>query len=206
MKMNMRHDMSKFGKKLVEHGLVEAHFGNISARMGSKMLITRSGSGLDEITGESVVEVDIDKPSSLDSVASSEAIVHRTIYKNTPALAVIHAHPPFAVIESLLAEKDNIIPVNVEGQYFLREIPVVRGAAGTPELAKNTAWALKDHRGAIVFAHGTFAAGKTLKEAYTVTTVIEHSCKLKYYFDIAIAKRQNHRYVRERKNLPDQTP
>jgi L-fuculose-phosphate aldolase len=180
----MWQEMAKFGKKLVERGLVESHFGNISVRVGSKMLITRSGAPLDEINENSVVEVDIDKPSSLDSIASSESPIHRAIYKNTTALAVIHAHPPFAVIESLLGH-DKMIPPDSEGQYILHEIPVVRGSFGTKELAENTSGALKDHKGVIVFAHGTFAAGKTLEEAYFVTAQIEHSCKLKYYCDMA---------------------
>ncbi|MBU4373104.1 MAG: aldolase [Euryarchaeota archaeon] len=180
----MWHDIAKFGKKLVERGLIESHFGNMSVRAGSQMLITKSGSPLDEINEDSVVEVDIDKPSSLDSIASSESPIHRAIYENTKALAIIHAHPHFAVIESLLGH-DKIIPPDSEGQYILHEIPVVRGSFGTKELADNTKGALKDHKGVIVFAHGTFAAGKTLEEAYVVTTLIEHSCKLKYYCDMA---------------------
>lgn len=180
----MWQDMAKFGKKLVDHGLVESHFGNISVRIGSKMLITRTGFALDEINENSVVEVDIDKPSSLDLIASSESLVHRTVYKNTSALAIIHAHSPFAVIGSLLADKDTIIPVDSEGQYFLHEIPVVKGGIGTPELAKNTSNALRDHKGAIVYSHGTFAIGKILEEAYVIITQIEHSCKLKYFYEL----------------------
>lgn len=175
----------KFGKKLVEYGLVESQFGNISIRRDDKMLITKSGIPLDELNRNSIVEVGIDEPSDLDRVASSETIVHRNIYKNTPALAIIHAHPMFAVIESMLLEKETIVPINIEGEYFLHEIPVVKGAAGTPELAECTAHALADHKGAIVFGHGTFAIGKTLEEAYFVTALIEQSCKMKYYFDLA---------------------
>ena len=96
--MTMWQDIAKSGKKLVESGLVESQFGNISVRKGDKMLITRSGVHLDKINKNSVVEVDIDRPSSLDTIASSETIVHRTIYKNTQALSIIHAHPMFAVI------------------------------------------------------------------------------------------------------------
>ncbi len=59
-------EIAKLGKMLVLHGLVESHFGNISLRTGGKMLITRSGSSIDKITEKSTVEVDIDKPSSLD--------------------------------------------------------------------------------------------------------------------------------------------
>jgi L-fuculose-phosphate aldolase len=182
--MNMWQEVSKFGKMLVDHGLVESHFGNISIRSGSRMLITRTGSALDGIDENSVVEVDIDKPSRLDAIASSESIVHRAIYKNTHALAVIHAHPTFAVIESLLAE-NMIAPLDIEGQHFLHDIPVVRGDSGTDELAKNTAEALKDRKGIIVFSHGTFGTGMNLEEAYVVTTLIEHSCKLRYYYELA---------------------
>lgn len=183
--MIMWQDIAKFGKKLVDNGLVELQFGNISVRNGDKMFITKSGVALDEINEDSIVEVDIDKPSSLDTTASSETIVHRTIYKHTPALAIIHAHPMFSVIESMLAEKKYIVPVNIEGEYFLHEIPIIKGAAGTPELAENIARALHDHNGAIVFGHGTFASGKTPEEAYFVTALMEQSCKMKYYLDMA---------------------
>ncbi|HEX7575464.1 MAG TPA: class II aldolase/adducin family protein, partial [Candidatus Methanoperedens sp.] len=96
----MWQEIAKIGKKLVERDLVESQFGNISMRKGEKMLITKSGFALDEINKDSVVELDIEKPSDLDNIASSETIVHRTIYKHTSALAIIHAHPAFAVIES----------------------------------------------------------------------------------------------------------
>ncbi len=183
--MNTWQNIAKFGKKLVEQGLVESQFGNISIRRGDKMLITRSGVPLDELKKNSIVELDIDESSDLDRIASSETIVHRNIYKYTQALAIIHAHPMFAVIESMLLEKEIIVPINIEGEYFLREIPVVRGASGTSELAQSTAQALGSHKGTIVFGHGTFTVGKTLEEAYFVTALIEQSCKIRYYFDMA---------------------
>lgn len=177
--------IAEIGKKLIDRGLVDSRFGNISIRMGDKMLITLKGSSLDNVTEKSAVELDIIKTSSLDGTASSETIVHRTIYQNTPALAIIHAHPPFAVIESLLVENDTIIPLNTEGQYFLREIPVVRGETGSQELAARTAQFLRGRNCVIVFSHGTFAIGKTLDEAYFITEQTEHSCKLKYFYDLA---------------------
>ncbi len=181
----MWQEIAKFGKKLVDRGLVESHFGNLSIRKGSKMLITKSGSTLDEITETSVVELDIDRPSSFDSTASSETIVHRMIYNDTEANAIIHSHSPFAVIESLLVNEDRIFPMDIEGQYYLQEIIIVKGDPGTPELANNAAEALKKHQSVVIFRHGTFAIGKNLEEAYSVSAQIEHSCKLKYYFDLA---------------------
>lgn len=183
--MIMWQEMAKFGKKLVERDLVESQFGNISIRKGEKMLITKSGFALDEINMDSIVELDIEKPSELDRIASSETIVHRTIYKHTSALAIIHVHPAFAVIESMLVETESIVPINIEGEHFLHEIPIVKGASGTAELADNVAQALIGHKGAVISGHGTFAIGKTLDEAYFITALVEKSCKLKYYFDLA---------------------
>ncbi|HIE31328.1 MAG TPA: aldolase [Methanosarcinales archaeon] len=179
----MWQEISRFGKKLVEYGLVESHFGNISIRTGDTMLITRSGSALDEIDQDAVVEVGIERSSSMDLIASSETIVHRAIYRNTSALAIIHAHCPYAVIESLIGDSA-IVPVDSEGIYFLHEIPVVTGGIGTPDLAENASSLLREHKGVIIRGHGTIATGMILEEAYVVTSQIEHSCLVKYHVDL----------------------
>lgn len=181
----MYYEMAKIGKKLVDKGLVELQFGNMSLRKEKKMLITRSGVQLDDISMDSVVEIDIERSSESDSIASSETIVHRAIYKNTAVSAIIHAHPMFAVIESKLVENDTIVPVNIEGEHFLGNIPVVRGAPGSIELAESIGSALVGHKGVIVSGHGTFAIGETLKEAYFNTALMEQSCKMKYFLDLA---------------------
>nr|WP_197074054.1 MULTISPECIES: aldolase [unclassified Methanosarcina] len=186
----MWQEMAKYGRKLVEHGLVESNFGNISVRIGDQMLITRSGTALDEISGDNVVEVEIQDTSSLDIIASSETVVHREIYRQTSALAIIHAHCPYAVVESLLAGPGGVIvPVDSEGQYFLGDIPVVGGGIGSRELAENLAAGLSKHKGAVVYSHGTFAIGRTLGEAYIVTTQLEHSCRIKYLYELAAVKK-----------------
>jgi L-fuculose-phosphate aldolase len=187
----MWQEIAKYGRKLVEHGLVESNFGNISIRAGDMMLITRSGSALDEIGEDNVVEVDIRDTSSLDIIASSETVVHREIYRQTSALATIHAHCQYSVVESLLAGPGGIIqPVDSEGQYFLGKIPVVRGGIGSHELAENLVSALSRTKGAVVYSHGTFAIGKTLGEAYIVTTQLEHSCKIKYLYDLVSSEKK----------------
>jgi L-fuculose-phosphate aldolase len=82
-----------------------------------------------------------------------------------------------------------IVPVDSEGQYFLGNIPVVGGGIGSRELAENLAGALSEHRGAVVYSHGTFAIGRTLGEAYIVTTQLEHSCRVKYLYELAAVKK-----------------
>ncbi|MDY6964477.1 MAG: aldolase [Halobacteriota archaeon] len=179
----MYEELRRFGKKLVEGGMVSSHSGNMSIRIGDNILITRSGSMLDELTEASIVEVGFD-PSSFDLIASSETIVHRSIYKNTSALAVIHAHCPFAVILSFL-EEGPIEPMDVEGDYFLHSIPILKCGTGSTELAEDVSSKLTKNKGVIVRGHGTFAIGKNIEDAYVITSAIEYSCKLRYYYNLA---------------------
>jgi len=180
----MWQDISRIGRKLVQGGLVESYFGNISVRMGDKMLITRSGSALDELTPDRVIEVDVCGTCAMDVLASSETVVHRAIYNNTSALAIVHAHCPYAVTMSLLQGDGCITPLDSEGKYFLGDIPIVQGGIGSGELAGNLAEALSVYKVAIVHGHGTFAIGRVLDEAYVLTTQVEHSCRIKYMHDL----------------------
>jgi len=161
---------------------VSSHFCNISFRIGDDMFITRSGSMLDELSKDDVIKVPVHKESTLDLVTSSETIAHREIYKKTSALAIMHGHSPFAVVLSLI-EKDKVIPIDSEGQYFLHDIPIVKGGVGSNELAENLSNALCERKGAIVYSHGVFATGKILEEAFIVVSMVEHSCQMKYLVD-----------------------
>lgn len=169
---------------MVQYGLTHSHFGNISVRVGDKLIITRSGCMLDEIDENMVVELDLDKPSSFDTIASSETIVHRCIYKETSALAIIHAHSPFAIVQSMICPTSLLVPTDCESKYFLHEIPIITGETGSKELAQNAANALKDHKGAIIKEHGPIAIGKTVQEAFLTISSIEHACKVKYFADL----------------------
>jgi len=175
----MWRDISKFGKKLVETGLTHSHFGNISARVADQIIITQSGSMLDEIDENQVVEVGLFEPSSLDILASSETVVHRAIYTETSALAIIHTHSPYAVATSLL-EADYFEPADSEGTYFLHKVPIVGGGIGTDELARNASSVLREHKACIAKSHGVFAVGATLKDAYIAACMVEHSAMVRY--------------------------
>jgi len=175
----MWREISRFGKKLVSAGLTHSHFGNISMRAADRMVITRSGSMLDEIDELQVVEVGLRRPSSPDILASSETVVHRAIYKETSALAIIHSHSPYAVAISLL-ETVSFEPVDSEGSYFLHRVPIVEGGIGTGELARNASKALREHKACIARGHGAFTQGTTLEEAYVAACMVEHSAMVEY--------------------------
>ncbi|WNY29319.1 Methylthioribulose-1-phosphate dehydratase [Methanimicrococcus stummii] len=188
------------GKKIVESGLVEANFGNISirSRSGNSFLITKTGTALDEIDSCGVIEIPIFDGESdtfvdpfvaaaIEKAASSETPVHRRIYRETNANAILHAHCPYSVVMSILeheAGNDAVIPIDSEGKLFLKEIPIISGGIGSDTLAANAAAVFKDEsvKGAIILGHGTIAACDSLEEAYNVTAQLEHAAKIKYMY------------------------
>ncbi len=177
----MWREMSRFGRKLVQYGLTHSHFGNISVRTGDGLLITCSGSMLDEIDENMVVQCLLgggeERP---DQNASSETPVHQRIYRQTSARAIMHAHSPYAVALSLLSREDYLEPRDMESLSFLLRIPLVTGESGSEELAANMAAALTRYPAAIARGHGAFAAGRTLDEAYIGICSLEHACKVHY--------------------------
>ncbi|HTY90514.1 MAG TPA: aldolase [Methanocella sp.] len=182
----MWRDIAYWGKKLAASGLVSSRFGNISVRTPGGLLIKKTGVMLDSIEGaDDVVEVGL-HPSPADREASSETSSHRAIYLATDARAIIHAHPQFAVVESLLCG-DEIKPMDSEGIPFLGTIPVVDGDSGSKELFDNLTrvYTTTKYRGVMNRGHGSFAIGPDLKDCFNTTTMIEHSSKVKYFADLA---------------------
>lgn len=176
--METQKEISKFGRKLVASGLAYAHFGNISVLFEGKILITSTGSMLDEIGEDEVIEVASEGPCPEDALASCETVVHRAIYEKTKAGAVIHTHSPYAVATSIL-EEGPFEPMDGEGARFLGTVPIIEGEMGSLGLAKNASKALKEHRACIVRGHGVFATGASLEEAYIVACMVEHSTMIR---------------------------
>ena len=165
-------EFERIGKRLFAEHLVGGNFGNVSLRKDDGFYIKRTGTCLD-IAGEPVF-VPLEGP--VPPQASSEYRVHREVYKKTPFMAIVHAHPPYAIAASLV--RDVIIPEDSEGVMFCPVIPVVGGAPGTDEVARNVSDALTKGKLVIARGHGTFAAGSTLDEAYVMTSLAEHSCRV----------------------------
>jgi L-fuculose-phosphate aldolase len=176
-------EISKFGGKAVSSGLTSSRFGNISVIRGNVIIITRTGSMLDELDQNNLIEVDLEGPCPFDEKASTETCVHRAIYQSTSALAVIHTHSPFAVALSLIEGKV-IEPIDSEGLHFMGPMHVVEAGFGSQELAAEVSKILGSSQVCIARGHGVFAQGRSLAEAYTMACIAEHSSKVRYLVKI----------------------
>ncbi len=166
------------GRDLFTKGLVSSHSGNLSLRLGERLIITRRGSRLNCLDENDLIETGLNKNDRNTPLASVELAVHRAIYRETPALGIVHAHPPHAVALSLTEQE--IIPIDTEGQSIMAKVPVLGWDQEVKPgcLGEEIAQALKSSRVVMVHGHGTFAIGQLLEEAHNYTATLEESCQV----------------------------
>lgn len=174
----MYNEFRDIGRDLFLQGLNSSHSGNMSIRLGDRLVITRRGSMLGRLKESDLIETGLDKNDSRITLASTEIGVHRSIYKNTSALSIVHAHPVYATALSLV--EDEIIPIDSEGQYMLHKIPVLsfEHTVGSDEVARVLPEYLKEYKVVMIRGHGSFATGQLIEEAYQWTSSLENICKI----------------------------
>ena len=166
------------GRDMYTANMISSHGGNLSIRIGDHLIIKRRGAMLGNLKPHDLIETGIEKNDSGVALASTELVVHRAIYLNTPALAVVHCHPRTAIAFSL--SRDELVPIDNEASYLLKKVPVVAEefASGTPEMANKVAKALQNYKIIMLRGHGSFAIGQTLDEAFHWSSTLEESCQI----------------------------
>jgi L-fuculose-phosphate aldolase len=168
----------EIGRDLYIANMISSHGGNLSIRLGNRVVIKRRGAMLGSLKPHDLIETGLEKNDSGVALASTELLVHRTVYLRTPALAIVHCHPRTAIAFSL--SRDEIVPIDNEASYLLKKVPVIAEefASGTPEMAKKVAVALQDYKIIMLRGHGSFATGQTLDEAFHWSSTLEESCQI----------------------------
>jgi len=185
----------EIGRDLYVNNMVSSHGGNISVRVGDRVIIKRRGAQLGRLKPFDLIETGLDKNDSGVALASTELLAHRMIYQQTPALAIVHCHPRTAIAFSL--SRDEIVPIDNEASYLLKKVPVITEefASGTPEMANKVAAALKQYKIIMLRGHGSFAIGQTIDEAFHWSSTLEESCQIALW-----AKMIDEPFIEYRKN------
>ena len=170
----------KVGSHLVTHGYNTSHSGNISIKSGGKIIIKKRSAMLGNLEPEDLVICDLKQEDSMSLVASTELGVHRAIYLETDAMAVIHAHNPYCVALSLI--EDEITCIDAEGFALYKKIPIidVEIPVGAYYTSIEVPKMLKNYPFVVVRGHGIFAKGITLEDALQYVTGAEQSAYIRY--------------------------
>jgi L-fuculose-phosphate aldolase len=190
----IQRQFQEIGRDLYVADLVSSHGGNLSVRLGDRVVIKRRGAMLGRLKEGDLIETRLEKSDSGVVLASTELVVHRAIYLATPALAVVHAHPRIAIALSL--SREEIVPIDNEGSYLLHKVPVVAAefASGSPEMVEQLPAALREYKIVMLRGHGCFSTGQTLEEAFQWVSCLEESCQI-----ILAAKGINEPFLEYRK-------
>ncbi len=165
----LREKLVEYGKKLVQSGLVQGTWGNLSVRLDNQyMLVTPSGLDYMRLTPADMVKVDIETLEYEGSLKpTSEKGLHAEVYKRRNDVgSVIHTHSKYCCVYAA-AEKPMPVADKEMQALFGTEIPLAEyGLPGTKKLMSNTADALGDKAGCIMSHHGMMACGADLEDAY----------------------------------------
>jgi ribulose-5-phosphate 4-epimerase/fuculose-1-phosphate aldolase len=178
-------EMAQVGRYTVERGLVDSFFGNISCRKGDLIYISQTASSLDELAG-CIDPVSFGNSSTTGITASSELAAHRRIYETCDAQVILHGHPKFAVVMSMLCEEKDC-PVtdcwrDCEKVRIMGGTPVVAGEIGAGGLAKRVPPVIGGPGRALVYGHGVFTIGRLdFGEAFRALVDVENWCRQEYF-------------------------
>ncbi len=184
---NLRYAIETAGKLSVEENLVDSSFGNISSCLDGIIYISETASSLDELE-DAIDEVPMDGLSSVGITASSELPAHRGVYGKGRHRFILHGHPRFTVIGSMLCERDcddpDLCYRGCPEERYLCGVPIVSGEVGTgPYGIVNTVpRALESTDAVIVYGHGIFTAGEdSFREPFNRMLEVER-CAMREYF------------------------
>jgi len=159
-------------------GLSPQRSGNVSVRHGDGFLITPTGMAYGALKPKDVAFVDMDgsQPSG-QRKPSSEWHMHRAVYMDrSEAMAVVHAHSPFAVALACLRE-------DIPSFHYMIAVAggaTIRCAAyatfGTEELADNAVAGLADRKACLLANHGQICFGPSVQAALELAHEVEDLC------------------------------
>lgn len=177
-------EIAAVGRYTVERGLVDSFFGNISCRTDKLLYISQTAASLDALAG-CIDPVPFNNSSTVGITASSELAAHRRIYETGDAKVILHGHPKFSVVMSMLCERKDCTITDCwrdcQNVRYLGGTPVVAGEIGAGGLAKRVPPVIAGPGRAIVYGHGVFTTGrKGFAEAFRSLVEVENWCRGEY--------------------------
>lgn len=181
--------MVKYARLMYERGYSTASEGNISFRLGkNRILITPSKKIKKFVSEKDLVEIDMDgnllrgrcKP-------TTERFSHLEIYRQNPDVrAVVHAHPFYSVLATVLGENPFEKLFLSEAGMFLKNVKIVPYARpSTPEGAEKIRAVSKDTGIIIIDRHGSFTYGENLEDAFSKLEILEKYSKMAYFANLS---------------------
>jgi L-fuculose-phosphate aldolase len=192
--MNAQKEICQYAKLLYEREYSVASEGNISFRLdANRILITPSNMIKSFITEKDLVEIDMQGNTIKGKrKPSTERFTHLEIYKNNPETrAVVHAHPFFTVLTTVIGEDPFKKLFLAEAAMFLKDVRIAPYAKpSTTEGSDAIRNLCRGSQILIIEKHGSFTYGKDLHTAFSLLEILEKYCSMHYHAKLSGKKIQ----------------
>ncbi len=175
--LSAREQLVALVRKLDDLGLNRGTSGNCSVRSERGLFITPSGTDVERLSPDAIVEMNLRGETLSGGEPSSEWRFHRDIMLAKPEVnAIVHAHSSYATSLSCFRE-------DVPAFHYM--IAVAGGNSikcssyalfGSQSLSDNVLLALVDRKACLMSNHGMIATGKNLNSALTLAIEVENLC------------------------------
>lgn len=172
-----KQEMVRICRMLHQKNLVAATDGNLSLKVGDKLLVTPSGVNKGFLREEQILTVDQEgRLLEGEGKPTSEMALHLAAYRLRPEVAaVIHAHPPLVTAFSIagVSLEDFVLP---EVVMSMGVIPTAAYATPTtPDVPASIRELLLSYDALVLERHGALTVGVTLMDAYNRLEKMEHT-------------------------------
>lgn len=171
-------------RHLSARGLSPGSSGNLSVRLGDRVLVTPTGSSFSRVVAADLAEAAL-SGAVLAGAPTKELAIHLAAYAADPAIgAVVHLHSPAATaIACLPPRPDGLADLPAYTPYrvmSLGEVPLVAYAPpGDPRLGSGAGIEFSAGRRVLLLAnHGSVVAAPTLARATDLAEELEASAQL----------------------------
>lgn len=170
-------------RSLFDRGLTHGSTGNISVRVGDKLLVTPTGSSFGTLDPARISLIGPDGRLLSGDPPSKEGPLHLAMFRHRPqAGAVVHLHATYSVAVSVIEglDPDDLMPP-LTAYYVMRvgRLPLVPYAPpGDPALAESVAAFASRHHALLLANHGPVVAGSTLAAATDAVEELEATARL----------------------------
>lgn len=179
--MATRREIVRVCHRLYDRGLIAGPDGNVSVRLGDRVLVTPAGMSKVDVTPDDLVEVTVEEGRQVRGHrrVSSEIAMHLRIYqRRADVQAVVHAHPPVATGFAVAGESfaSCVLPEMIFQVGWVPLLPYAE--PGTAGLADSFDPFLATHDAFLLANHGATTVGPDLVIAHQRMESLEHSARI----------------------------
>lgn len=170
----------KIGRRMYEKDIIAANEGNLSIRLGDRLLATPTGVCKGFLQPEDLVLTDLQgRQISGGRKVSSEILMHVVVYQQRSELkAICHGHPVYATAHAVagIALTEALMP---EVILTLGCVPVAPyGTPSTQELADSLVDLVPAYDAVLLSNHGAITYAEDLETAFFKMETLEHFAKV----------------------------